>query len=520
MSHHLRRKALLEQRLGAANSEFQYYHSIYDALPVMVVITDGEYIFDANHTFTVFFAKMGVDVYDDNFILHSYFEKKSKYGYLYEGFQDNRWYISLLEKEKDQYRVMMNVNGTSRAFNVSLSFFEPLEDVFIVTFTDVTDLVGYKNALEEGIKSSVKDREKSMFMLRQYDRAIDSSTLVLKLDLEGRITYANKAISKVLKYTSDELIGQKITLLNGPGVSEEDCNNALRQASEGEIYHGVVQNQDKEKGLHYFDHSVVPLIDIEGNVVEYLSIRHEITDVMQAKEVAIKTLEAKTKFFDQVSHELRTPLNAIINFTDQSLENYDEICQDEETRELVKLFLQRSYKNSEQLLHLINSLLNLAKLNAGKEEYEMANVELVQILQDLYDALIGLNNNDTIEFILTLPDEPVWIVCDDLKMRQILTNLISNAFKFTEWGFVEVRMFIDNQECIVEIEDSGVGIPEEKLETIFDPFVQVNPYDKGTGLGLGIVNEYCKGMGMTLEVESEFGAGSCFRIRIPFKETL
>lgn len=518
MNEQIGRKETLKQRLRENDEAYRYYKSIYNALSVMVVITDGDHVFDANHAFAAFFAKMGIDVYADGFSFPSFFEKINKYGYVYDGFQESRWYITLLSKEKEQYRVVIKEGNTPHAFNISLSFFEPLEDVFIVTLTDVTDLVGYKNALEEGIKSSVKDREKSMFMLRQYDRAIDASTLVLKLDLDGKITYVNKALTKTLKYTSEELIGQANKILNGPSVTEEECSSIMKHASEGEIYHGVIENQDKEGNLHYFDLSVVPLIDMEGNVVEYLSIRHEITDIMRAKEAAIKTLEAKTKFFDQVSHELRTPLNAIINFTDQSLESFDEICEDTETRDLVKMYIERSHKNSEHLLHLINSLLDMAKLTAGKEKYEIVQTEVNALVKDIYEAMSGYNKNGAIEFILSLAQVPVWVQCDDLKCRQILTNLISNAFKFTEWGFVEVRVKTDSEYCIIEIEDSGIGIPAEKMETIFDPFEQVGAHDQGTGLGLGIVSEYCKGMGITLEVESESGAGSCFRLRMPIQQ--
>lgn len=520
MDEFLKRKEELKQRLRGGNDEYRYYRSIYDALSVMVVVTDGNVVFDANHAFAAFFAKMGVDVYREDFVLHDYFEKINKYGYLYEGYQDNRWYITLLTKEKEQYRVVIKEGEISYSFNISLSFFEPLEDIFIITLTDISDLVGYKNALEQGIKSSVKDREESMFMLRQYDRAMDASNLIFKLDLEGNITYVNKSITKALKYGSEEMIGRKMDAIGASSMGEDDFDAILAHASQGKIYKGVIENKDKEGVPHYFDLSFIPLINIEGTTVEYLMIAHEITEVMKAKEAAIQTLEAKTKFFDQVSHELRTPLNAIVNFTDQSLENYDGICQDQETRKMVKMFLERSHKNSEHLLHLINSLLDMAKLSAGKESYEMADTELVSLLKDIYETVGGFNKNSAIEFILDLPDMPVWVVSDQIKMGQILINLISNAFKFTQWGFVEMRLRIEKEECIIEVEDSGIGIPKEKIKSIFDPFAQVGVHDQGTGLGLGIASEYCKGMGMILEVESEEGAGSCFRIRMPLQETL
>lgn len=234
-------------------------------------------------------------------------------------------------------------------------------------------------------------------------------------------------------------------------------------------------------------------------MIEILSIRHEITEMVKAKEEAIRTLEAKTKFFDQVSHELRTPLNAIINFTDQALENFEEMFDEEDTRDLVQMYLERAYKNSQSLLSLINSLLDMAKLNSGKETFAIEPYNVVRLVQETFDNCSSLNTNRGVEYRIKITIIDIWIDCDPLKFRQILANLISNAFKFTQTGFIEVRLSEVNEECWIEVEDSGRGIPAQKLSTIFEPFEQARTSDQGTGLGLSIVRDYSKAMGFALD---------------------
>jgi PAS domain S-box-containing protein len=389
-----------------------------------------------------------------------------------------------------------------------------------MTLTDVTGLIGYKTTLEEGIKSSMKDREKSQLLLRQYDKAIEASTLVYKCNTDGIITYANKALSEAFLYGYGELIGKHISVFRGPTVSDTEYLKIWGKLKSGKMHRSVMENTDKMGGIHYFDVAMIPILDQEDNVIEYLSLRHEITDVMVAKEAAVKMLNEKNKFFDQVSHELRTPLNAIINFTDQALENFEEIFDDEETRDLVHMYIERSHNNSQHLLHLINSLLDMAKLRSGKEKYDMDTINVVSFVREVYEATSGVNTKPTVEYILDLPDQDIYVMADSLRLRQILTNLISNALKFTEWGYVRVHVKELGEECWIEIEDTGIGIPTDKLERIFEPFEQVGTHDQGTGLGLGIVSEYAKGMKMQLNVHSSLGEGSSFILKASIVDIL
>jgi PAS domain S-box-containing protein len=506
-------KEMIQQRFSGKDLECHYYESIMNTMADMIALTDGDRIIDANIAMAKGCEALGKDIFSPNFTFKNFFEIINKFDYIYEGYQEKRWYESVLEREKNDYRVGIAHNGDIHSFNLTLTPLKPYDEIYVMTLTDVTSLMGYKAALEEGIKSSMKDREKSQFLLRQYDKAMESSTLVYKCDINGIITHANKALSEVFLYGYGELVGCDISVFKGPSVTDEESSAIWAKLKLGKTFRGVTENVDKMGGIHYFDVYMVPIVDQEGNIVEFLSLRHEITEVMQGKEAAVKALAEKNKFFDQVSHELRTPLNAIINFTDQALESFDEIFLDEESRDLVRMYIERSHKNSQHLLHLINSLLDMAKLRSGKEKYEMESVNIVSLLQDVYEATGALNVSPSLEYILELPNRDIFIHADVLRIRQILTNLISNALKFTEWGYVRLRAKVFGEECWIEIEDTGRGIAEDKQSRIFEPFEQVSAHDQGTGLGLGIVSEYAKGMGMNLSLMSALGAGSTFIVK-------
>lgn len=506
-------KAVLKQRLHAINPDFRYYKSLYNTIPDLIVVTDGDHVLDANASFVRFFSEWGVDVFDPQFNLSNIFEKVDKYGFVYEDYEQARWYETILRHDKEYYRVAIAGADKVHNFNIAIESFHPADDIFIVTLTDITEMVGYKNMLEENYQFTLQDKEETQYLLQQYDNAINVAMLVSKSGLDGKITYANTALCRTLKYDRSELIG-KILMFCVSEESPEGNRSIWETIESGHIWKGILQNADKEGGIHYFDTTVVPIKDRAGNVVELMKIRHDITEMVRAKEEAIQTLQLKTKFFDQISHELRTPLNAVINFTDQALENFEEMFEDEILRELVKVYLDRAYKNSQNLLHLINSLLDMAKLQSGKETFAMERYEAVQMVRETYENCSGLNKSSDVEYRFKSDVSFAWINCDPLKFRQILTNLISNAFKFTQSGYIEIRLSENESECQIDVEDTGRGIAAEKLSLIFEPFRQAGLQDPGTGLGLSIVKEYAEAMGISLDVRSREGFGSCFTLKM------
>jgi len=511
-------KQKFKERLRQNDSTYRYYKSIFHLTRDMIALSDGYHIFDANKAFEDFFSAKGVDVYAPNFELSQQFLEIDKYGYVYEGYLEHPWFTTVLSGKKEHYKVGISGLGIINTFSLSLTPIEGSEDIYVVTLTDISDMMSYRYILEEGIRTSTQEREEARYILSQYNQTIDTANLVARCNLDGVITYVNEALYKTLHYDEHELIGNYISILF-EDQSDVMCQKiSWNTIHHGESWKGTVKNIGKYGSIHYFDTTIVPIKNLEGRIIEILSIRHDITEMVQAKEEALQTLEAKTQFFDQVSHELRTPLNAIVNFTDQALENYDDIIEDEVSRDLVKKYLQRAYSNAEHLLELINSLLNIAKMKSGKTLFDIRPYDAISMTQQAYENCSSLSKNVNVNYRFKSTKSIIPIECDSIKYKQIITNLISNALKFTTEGFVEVRVDADEDECVIEIEDSGIGIPNEKLFLIFEPFAQVRDHGFGTGLGLNIVREYAKAMQMSIDVRSQVGCGSCFVLKAKIKK--
>ncbi|EDM45221.1 Signal transduction histidine kinase-like protein [unidentified eubacterium SCB49] len=244
------------------------------------------------------------------------------------------------------------------------------------------------------------------------------------------------------------------------------------------------------------------------------------SELQAAKEKAEKASVAKAQFLSTVSHELRTPLYAVTGLTHLLLDENPEPKQKEH--------LDSLKFSGEYLLSLINNLLDLNKLEAKKTEVEYLTFNLEKQIRDVIDALKNSaqdkNNKVTLDFDNELPDK---IVGDPIKLSQILMNLIGNSLKFTQNGFVTIRVKKNNEDdkninIKFEIEDNGIGISKKKRSTIFESFsqgsLQVNRKYGGTGLGLSIVKNILKLMNSDIHLESTLGQGSKFWFNITFKK--
>jgi len=261
-----------------------------------------------------------------------------------------------------------------------------------------------------------------------------------------------------------------------------------------------------------------PLI-LNGKVIGLLGISRDITDLHTAMETARMASLAKTDFLARMSHEMRTPLNAVIGLSELILET--ETLNPQSQSDLEKVSSAGS-----TLLSTVNDILDISKIEAGKLELIPAEYDIPNLINDTVTQSIMYIGEKPIEFRLDIDESlPVHLFGDDLRIKQVLNNLLSNACKYTMAGFVELSIRCQREGDIVwfnaSIRDSGVGIKEENLKNLFDNYFQIDTVShrkiEGTGLGLSITKKIIDMMGGTITVESQYGSGSVFSLKLKQK---
>lgn len=226
--------------------------------------------------------------------------------------------------------------------------------------------------------------------------------------------------------------------------------------------------------------------------------------------------EAKSDFLAIMSHELRTPLNGILGYADLLLMGVPETLP-EKSKEQV----DRIKASAQHLLTLIEEILTLSRLEAGRVQLQIEEVEAGETARQVGEMVEPLADRQGLRFEVSVPDAPVWMEADAAKTRQILLNLLGNAIKFTNEGAVELRVEHRGDDVLFHVHDTGVGIAPDNLERLFTPFTQLNSAltreQSGSGLGLSVAQRLARLMGGEITVESEPGRGSTFTARFPLR---
>jgi CheY-like chemotaxis protein/nitrogen-specific signal transduction histidine kinase len=267
------------------------------------------------------------------------------------------------------------------------------------------------------------------------------------------------------------------------------------------------------------------MFDEKGNAIRMIGTTTDITTIknsekflLEAKEEAEKANKLKSEFLANMSHEIRTPMNAILGFTEiLSLE-----IENEKHKEYIEIISQAG-KN---LISLLNDILDLSKIEVDKIEITPEEVNIKKLLEELYSLFNVTQKNNEINFTLSISEnlkESVFI--DELRLKQILYNLIGNAFKFTKKGSISLSASLssDGQKLIFTISDTGIGIPLDQQELIFESFRQQDAQSTrnygGTGLGLAISKRLVQLMAGKITLKSEAGRGSVFIVSVPYIST-
>lgn len=242
------------------------------------------------------------------------------------------------------------------------------------------------------------------------------------------------------------------------------------------------------------------------------------SELVQARDTALEANRYKSEFLANITHELRTPLQSILGYT----EVVKEMLEDEGVFSCEQ-DVDKITHNADHLLSLINSILDISKIEAGKMEVSNQNVNIKTLLSRATDTIAPLieKNNNELKIITDQADYDFFV--DEKKLFQILLNLLSNAAKFTHEGRITLSAIVDEQQLIIEVRDTGIGIDQEQQDIIFEPFRQIDGSETrqflGTGLGLSITMHFTQLLGGKMTLESEVNQGSCFSVFIPKQST-
>ncbi len=393
------------------------------------------------------------------------------------------------------------------------------------------EVVGF-HAIVHDVTELTESRLQLAEILRENElllHSIDRQLIYSVTDASGAIVQVNDKFCQICEYSREELIGQDHRLI-GSGLHGADFWSRMwAEIRAGRAWRGDICNRSKSGQLFWVDTVIAPQFDRHGKLEKIVSLRYDVTvsrHALQALEEAKREAEranlAKSAFLANTSHEIRTPLNAVIGMAYLLA----QMSLTKEQRQYVESILSAG----RALLALINDVLDLAKIEAGEMIYESR----VFALQELLDEVAAIFRSQAVDKGLELrlaplpASVPAIVIGDALRLRQVFSNLIGNAIKFTERGCVNVRIgrvdsSAQNDSGMFwlrgEVEDSGIGISSEGFAQLFTPFAQLDASITrrygGTGLGLSIVRQLVEGMGGRVGVESQPGQGSLFWFELP-----
>lgn len=361
----------------------------------------------------------------------------------------------------------------------------------------------------------------------KYRSVIENLKLgLIEVDVNNCIVKVYPKFCELTGYAENELLGKNSyeLVFDQNDLEKMKRENDKRISGESGVYD--VRIKKKNGDFIWVTISGAPIYDLNNHVTGSIGINLDITERKQkeeeykkAKEIAEQSVKTKQQFLSNVSHEIRTPLNVIIGMS--------EILMTSSSNDVHKEDLSIIKNSAKNLLSIINDILDLAKIESGKMVLNSNNIlfrsainEQIQI-QNINAKSKGLKLHFSID-----PEIPEVIIGDETKLNQILTNLINNAIKFTEKGFIYLEVKTesiqsDEIQLHFSISDTGIGIPPDKLGTIFESFSQANNHLNknfgGTGLGLAIVKNIVAMCHGKIWVESELNRGSTFHVTLPFK---
>jgi len=381
-----------------------------------------------------------------------------------------------------------------------------------------------------GIYHDISERkrmERELRRQKEYYEAlfVNSPVAVVTADLDGNVVSWNPMAERLFGYRADEVINKPLdVLVAADEMLQEEARDYTYQAiNVGRVQ--VTTTRTRRDGSPVDVELLALPVIVAGEKVGFIAIYVDISDLQDARRQAEAANEAKSSFLANMSHELRTPLNAILGFSQLMEGDANLTDEQQENLEIIN-------RSGEHLLALINDVLEMSKIEAGRVTLQETGFDLYGLLDALEEMFHLRAEKKGLALSLRRAENvPRYVVADEGKLRQVLSNLLGNAVKFTREGGVALRVsafapsqtLSEGEEILrFEVEDTGPGIAPQELEVVFDPFVQAaagQEPQEGTGLGLAICRQFVHLMGGDITASSELGRGSLFSFHVQVRLT-
>jgi PAS domain S-box-containing protein len=366
---------------------------------------------------------------------------------------------------------------------------------YVAIRTDISD----RKRAEDHLKETLKENLDIKF-------ALDQSSIVAFTDARGIITSANDKFCEISKYNRDELIGKSHSILNSGFHSKEYFHNLWITIMKGNVWKGEIRNKAKDGSLYWVDTTIVPFIDEKGKPYQFLAIRNDITERKRSEEILHQQdkLAAVGQLAAGVAHEIRNPLT--------SMKGYTEFLQlDEKDPERLE-FLNIILDEIERVNMIVEDFMVLAKPKA----VELEEKNVIPVIKNVVSLLDFEARKRHVRLHLECEAEIIQIECDENRLKQVFLNFIKNGIEaMPNGGDLYVRTFIKDNNVQISIQDTGVGIPEDKLKKLGEPFFTTKK--NGNGLGLMVSFKIIESHNGKVFIESVPNKGTTFNIFLPAK---
>ena len=377
-----------------------------------------------------------------------------------------------------------------------------------------------------GLLRDISERKLIENQLVKLSTAVEQSpAVVLITDAHGTIEYVNPMFTELTGYSIEEAKGRNPRILQSGLTPKSVYDELWKTFLSGRIWRGEWQNKKKNGELFWESVVISAILNGEGVITNFVAVKEDITErkkmleeLIVAKEKAEESDRLKSAFLANISHEIRTPMNGILGFSELLKEPH---LSGEEMSEFIELI----QKSGHRMLNLINDLIDISCIDAEETKVEIREIPLNDLMRDIHTFFKPDARSKELRLTFTtgLSDNESLIKTDSGKLTRVLTNLINNALKFTMKGGVDFGYSRKENTLEFYVIDSGIGIPVEMQDKVFDRFHQVDNsltrgYE-GAGLGLSISKALIKILGGTIHVESIDGAGTTFSFTIPYNPT-